>query len=247
MFRRPASRRTSHRFVTSLSLFTVLRLCAVCFSQAGPGSEPQHDNTPQVSRVRHLGVPASFEQFAPYWTEEPGWHSDLQLRNNLAGQELVVTPALRRADGAEVSLAPMVIPPGVVAAVSLHDAIMNSGAQLSATYGSVVLRYRASVPKALNAVVMIHLEGHPVAFHVDASLQPKGWTRGSREGIWWLPRDTATDYLVLTNTADDSIGTNLVLRDSEGKSWQQKVPLGPRQTVRLSARSLLEKAGLRGS
>lgn len=49
----------------------------------------------------------NFEQFAVYWTDEAGWRSELQLRNNLVGQDLTVTPALRSEDGTELQLAPV--------------------------------------------------------------------------------------------------------------------------------------------
>src|SRR6267142_2676803 len=50
------------------------------------------------------------ELIVAYWTTETGWKSELQLRNNLAGQDLVVTPVLRLAgDGAETALAPVTI------------------------------------------------------------------------------------------------------------------------------------------
>ena len=44
--------------------------------------------------------------FAPYWTAEPGWHSEFQLRNNLASGTLTVTPVLRLYTGQEVALTP---------------------------------------------------------------------------------------------------------------------------------------------
>ena len=44
------------------------------------------------------------EQVAAYWTTEPGWRTELQLRNSLASEDLTVTPALRSADGKETAL-----------------------------------------------------------------------------------------------------------------------------------------------
>ena len=58
----------------------------------GPQSAP-HSGTPPL--------PADQEQFISYWTTEAGWHSELELRNNIAAQDLTVTPVLRSADGTE--------------------------------------------------------------------------------------------------------------------------------------------------
>lgn len=233
--------------VLAVTILLALRLFSTAVAETPPASSSRVPTAIKLGRTKHTSVPKDFEQYGVYWTEEPGWHTDFQLRNNLASQELVVTPALRFSDGAELKLSAVTIPSGDVATVSLHEAMAQSAAQFNTSYGSVVLRYRAPVSKALNAVAMIHLEGHPVGFHIDASLQPTEWVRGSREGIWWLPRATATDYLVLTNTADRPLETNLVLRDLNGKSAQRRIPIPARQTIRLSVRSLLQELHLGGA
>ncbi len=186
------------------------------------------------------------EQVAAYWTTEPGWRTELQLRNSLASEELTVTPALRNADGAETALPAVSIKPGEVVSLDLRDVLMKSAPELVGSYGSVVLRYRAPVSRALYAAVMLRVEGRPIAFHLDASFALTDWIRGSREGIWWL-KESASDYLILTNTANRKLDTGLVLYDSRGKSWRQNLSLSPRQTKRVSVRTLLGQAGLSGS
>ena len=230
----------------SVALLLSLAMNLDVAAQTVASSDTKRSHAATQHPVEHLSIPKDFEQFGVYWTEEPGWHTDLQLRNNLAAQELVVTPALRSADGTESKLAPVTIQPGDVVTVPLHEAMMKASLQFAGTYGSVVLRYRAPVGGALQSTAMIHLDGRPIAFHVDAYGQPEGWVAGSREGIWWLPRETATDYLVLTNTGDKPLHTTLILRDSDGRSAQQRVPLAARQTTRLSVRSLLAKSHLGG-
>ena len=60
-------------------------------------------------KAKQKFAPKSLEQHAVYWTDEPGWHSELQLRNNLAAQSLTVTPYLRSSDGNEAALPPVEI------------------------------------------------------------------------------------------------------------------------------------------
>ena len=55
--------------------------------------------------------PKPQESFAPYWTSEPGWATQLQLKNNLSSRPLTVTPVLRLASGQEISLDATTIPP----------------------------------------------------------------------------------------------------------------------------------------
>lgn len=72
-------------------------------AQAPSGSPPPHQRPPMP--------PLDQEQFLGYWTTETGWSSELQLRNNASTEDLIVTPALRLADGAETALAPIIIKP----------------------------------------------------------------------------------------------------------------------------------------
>lgn len=44
-------------------------------------------------------APKPQESYAPYWTSEPGWTTELQLKNNLLKASLTVTPVLRLASG----------------------------------------------------------------------------------------------------------------------------------------------------
>src|SRR5207237_4255003 len=142
----------------------------------------------------HKLSPRPWEQYAVYWTAEPGWKTEIHLRNNLPSQSLTVTPALRTADGTESTLPAVTISPNDVGSVDLGAVITSAAPHLAGQYGSVVLRYTAPVSRALYAAVTVQLPGTPIEFHLDAFPQaPKAMT-GGREGIWWLPRDSAKDW-----------------------------------------------------
>lgn len=195
-----------------------------------------------------LSPAADNEQFVCYWTTETGWMSELQLRNNLVGQDLTVTPALRLADGAETPLAPITLKPQEVQAIDLGAAIAAANApQLVGTYGSVVLRYHSTGYRNLYAAMMIHDVGHPIAFHIDAVGESQAMQDGSREGVWWQPKDTTSDYLILTNQSQNTIPLNLSLYDATGKEAKQNLTLGPGETTRYSVQKLVKAAGLTGT
>jgi hypothetical protein len=206
---------------------------------AGGNAALNHSSSARLSQL------SAFEQYVAYWTTEPGWRTELQLRNNLESAELTVTPALRTADGAETALSPVSIKPSDVVSLDLSS-LLSASPKLDPAYGSLVLRYRANVHRALYAAVMIRADGQPIAFHLDAEFHAASATRASREGIWWLPGESVTDFLILTNTGDRQLDSALTLYDSAGKGWHQALSLGPRQTQRLSVRSLLQKSGLSG-
>ena len=48
--------------------------------------------------------PTQQEVVAAYWTLEPGWNTELEIRNNLLERKLTVTPVLRTATGREIAL-----------------------------------------------------------------------------------------------------------------------------------------------
>jgi hypothetical protein len=190
---------------------------------------------------------ADQEQIVPYWTTETGWKSELQLRNNKIGSDLTVTPVLRTAYGAETTLSAVTIKPQEVKSIDLDAAIGTTAPQLVGTYGSLALRYRSPGSRSLYAALMVRNIGHPFAFHIDATGESQDLQAGSREGVWWLPKDTTSDYLILTNQGKITLPLDLSLYDANGKESKQKVLLGPHETMRYSVRKLILAAGLSGS
>jgi hypothetical protein len=231
------------------SLFVSFVLLLVVPLAAQPAAAQQPKSSSPGTRRTAVPRPASDqEQFVAYWTSETGWSSELQLRNNTPGQNLTVTPVLRLANGEETSLAPVTVAPQEVKSVDVGAAIFAAGApQLIGTYGSVVLRYRSPYAASLYAAMMIRKTGHAVAFHIDAIGESQEFQSGSREGVWWLPKDTTSDYLIVANQGKDPIPLDLSLFDANGKESRQRLLLKPAQTTRYSVRQLLQAAGLGGS
>jgi hypothetical protein len=227
------------RYFLSLAALTAILSTASAQTPSGPPKLPPHFSPPPEL--------ADQEQIVAYWTTETGWKSELQLRNNQVGQDLTVTPVLRIADGAETPLAPVAIKPQEVQAIDLDAAIGTTAPQLVGTYGSLVLRYRSPSSGNLYAALMLRSIGHPVAFHIDATGELQERQAGGREGIWWLPKDTTSDYLILTNDGQNTISADLSLYDSNGKEAKQRILLAPRETTRFSVRKLVLAAGLTGS
>jgi len=93
---------------------------------------------------------------------------------------------------------------------------------------------------------MVRDVGHPIDFHLDAAFQNTDPMPGSREGIWVL-RGSTNDYLVITNSFGQQLDAVLRLYDATGKAWQQSLSLAPRQSKRLSVRSLVLQSGLLGT
>jgi hypothetical protein len=195
------------------------------------------------------------EVFAPYWTSEPGWDTELQLKNNLAAGPLTVTPVLRLASGEEIPLDPVTIDSNVSASVWVNEQLLKHSASAlnqPGSFGSVVLRFTSFNAGNLYAAVVVSLHGGPIGFHVntgpaaDSKVQPGATLAGSREGIWWQPRAAQNDLLVLSNSSEKPLAGTLWLSDAAGKRWSQRVSLGARQTIRLNLHDLTAAAGLSG-
>jgi hypothetical protein len=231
----------SYRNPLSLALF--LFISSSVIGQQPPTPPPPHERPipPQPPAVDQ-------QQAVAYWTTETGWNSELQLRNNALSQDLTVTPVLRLADGAETSLASVTIKPQEVKSIDIAAAISAAGApNLVGTYGSVVLRYSSPSERVLYAAMMVRRIGYPIAFHIDAMGESPDFQAGSREGIWWLPKDSTSDYLILTNQGSDPIPLVLSLYNSVGNENQQRLVLGALETRRFSVRKLAQAAGITGS
>lgn len=173
-------------FQFALLNFALALCCLSSFAQSQTPSGAQgmpHSCKPPT--------PVDQEQFISYWTTETGWRSELQLRNNLASQDLTVTPALRSADGAETLLSPITIKPQEVKTLDVEAAVIGSAPQFIGTYGSLVLRYHSPNLRNLFAMLMIRNVGHSIAYHFDAlgEIQdPKGGTVWQMRDLLWSKR-----------------------------------------------------------
>src|ERR1700733_3393501 len=65
------------------------------------------------------------EVLAPYWSSEPGWDTELQLKNNLAAAPLTVTPVLRLASGEEIPLDPVTIASNASVSVWVNEGLLK--------------------------------------------------------------------------------------------------------------------------
>lgn len=228
---------------------TFLRCCSVGVIFVSSISAIQLRNA-SAQGVKNPGPPLveeDQEQILSYWTAAGGWHSELQLRNNLPVQDLTVTPVIRSADGSEVPLPPTTIKPQEVQSIDLGVALNTYAPQLIGGFGSVALRYRASDNRNLYAAIMVHDTGHPIAFHIDASGESAAYDAGSREGIWWLPSESAKDILVLTNQGKRPLEVVLSISDASGKEVREQLSLSPRQTSLYSVRQFVNSGHLAGS
>ncbi|HXM23172.1 MAG TPA: hypothetical protein VN948_18080 [Terriglobales bacterium] len=215
-----------------------------------------------IPTLVNAAKPASKPQevFAPYWTAEAGWETELQLKNNLAAGPLTVTPVLRLASGQEIALDPVTIPSNASVSVWVNEALLKHSAGLlnqPGSYGSVAFRFTSFNARNLYASAVLSLHGGPIGFQINAypAAGSEAWPRaalaGSREGIWWQPRpvelgQAENDVLILSNSSDRTLAGTLWLSDAAGKRWSQRLSLAAHQTRRLNVRELVGAAGLSG-
>jgi hypothetical protein len=98
-----------------------LTLCLSCPGIFAQNPEPVHKPHPPYPAE---WKPTPQELFLSYWTVEPGWSTELEVRNNVAWRDLTVTPVLRMAAGTEISLEPVTVPPEHVATVDVRQALL---------------------------------------------------------------------------------------------------------------------------
>ncbi|MGB8473510.1 MAG: hypothetical protein WCE61_05420 [Candidatus Acidiferrum sp.] len=236
---------TARRISRQLGPLLLLAVLAMCAPHGANAQSAQTNTLPH--HLAPVPQPAGQKQFLSYWTTEAGWNTELVLRNNLETQPLTVVPAVRSSAGDETVLPSVTIQPGDVTSIDLFETLLKSAPQLAGSWGSLVLRFTAAAHRALYAYAMVRATARPIIFHLDATERGSTYETGSREGIWWLPWETTTGFLILTNTGDQEIQTVLTLTDSGGSIWQQSIPLDARQSQRLSMRYLIEQSGMTGS
>ena len=111
------------------------------------------------------------EVFAPFWSVQPGWHTELMIRNNTT-QQLSVLPVLRRRTGSEVPLEPVVLAGNEAKMIPVAEVLgrVAPGVVSEAdAFGSVVFRYQAVAAGNIYASVLLGRTGSPIEFHFDAA------------------------------------------------------------------------------
>ena len=210
-----------------------------------------------------LGIPQIFaarvpprlasqhEQFVPYWTAESGWHTEIELRNNLQQLAMVVKTDLRLSDGTAFRLADVTIPANDVKVVELGQALASAAPQLvghEGAFGSLVFRYNSFSTSNLYASAMIHLDGHPIEYHVDAFHVTATATTADYDGMWWAPQPSAKQFLVLGNYAKEQAKARIsIFNDAGFRANTSDFSLNPGQTVRVDLQDEVRKAGVGGT
>lgn len=82
---------------------------------------------------------------------------------------------------------------------------------------------------------------------IDAMGQLENDADFLREGVWWLPNEKVSDYLILTNQGDQKMPMNLSLYDASGKTYTKALSLSARAIMRLSVRQLMHEGNFSGS
>lgn len=219
----------------TLRLVSVLSLsCVLAFSQA-PAT---------------LGKVEGQVVYAPFWTLEPGWHTHFGVRNSLADKSVTVTPILRLSNGREIPLTARTIGPNQAIEVDVEQELTKLApgvVQKVGAYGSVAFKFSGTHTRNIYADSMVSMPGHPIAFHFDAVMQDTQFAAGSQESIWWLPRDSASEILVVSNNGVRAVLGWVELYGPDGTAWRKRLTFGSGETMKLDVRELVRSAKLEGT
>ncbi len=215
--------RKAFRAITAAPL---LLLCSsfLC-AQSAP---PEHPPRPTlVGPAKWNPSPQSVS--TAYWTLEPGWNTDLEMRNNLRSRELTITPVLRTATGEELSLAPVTVAPQHVLSLNLRSLAKANPKVLSylGSFGSAVFRFDGIYADNLFAATIVRREGAPIDFHFDGQESGPNYNSGGIEGMWWLPAASSTDYLILSNPLKTTVSGTLALSSAFASHRSIAISLAP--------------------
>ena len=169
----------NHRLATLFAPVSILLLAAV----AATCQPPQPHFLRSLGRRSHwpIRVPTQQEVIASYWSLEPGWNTELEVRNNLAKRQLTVTPVLRTAAGREIALPDIVLASEEVTSINLQQAVAEVAPELvnhMGLFGSAAVRFAGLNDRNVFAATMVYREGHPIDFHFD------GYDAASNDGYF---------------------------------------------------------------
>jgi hypothetical protein len=222
--------RSSRRILTISLLLVAYPLTA----QSPQAKRPD----PRVTRMTPDWTASPQELFASYWTLEPGWSTELEIRNNVPWRNLRVTPVLRIATGAEVPLTPVTVRPDEIVSVNLQEAVASVKPELvgkMGSFGSVVFRFEGTGGANAFGAAVVRRDGRPIEFHFDAD----EFMSNAVEGMWWLPTESSTAYLLLSNPTLSPASAKLTLTDSSGAAHRFALTVVAGQSQRINIREVL--------
>jgi len=226
------------RTIRAISI--TLSLLLVASAVSAQDAPPKHGVRP-----KHLG-PAKWEPSqqqisAAYWTLEPGWNTDIEIRNNVESRELTVTPVINLSSGKEFPLSPVTVAARHVISLDLRS-LVESDSQLHeavGSFGSISFRYQSLHAGNVFAAAMVHREGAPIDFHFDASaVGTQLYPTAGLEGVWWVPAQSSTTYLILSNPSRKVVTGSLAF-SMLSKNRRVPLRLEPGQTMRIDVREML--------
>src|SRR5581483_1020434 len=213
---------------------------AFCISTAQNRPDPPKPRPPQPAKWE----PKPQQVFVPYWTLEPGWNTTLEIRNNVAQREISVQPVLRTAAGVEVPLPVVSVSSDHVVSINLREAAAAALGLINqlGSFGTVVYRFDGLDASNIFASAVVQAIGAPISFHFDSGGGDE--TDVQRfEGVWWLPQQTSTGYLIIANASSSPVQIRANFTDPSGKAHTTTVGIGPRQATRLNVRDIVSSAG----
>ena len=186
------------------------------------------------------------EVIAPYWSLESGWKTSFEIRNNLPTEAMRVTPVLRTHSGEELRLPVIEVGSEQIRSVDLHSLLTENQARRlrNSPYGSVAFQFEGWGLRNIYASTMITMPGHPIGFHFDAIGHYARAESHEFSGVWWMPNETLTNYLLITNNSEEPVRLSLRISGADFAWTEDMIPLGPRQSRRVVVREMLQKHGI---
>src|SRR5581483_4156962 len=212
--------------------------CLWAAAQTRP--DPPKPRPPQPAKWE----PKPQQVFVPYWTLEPGWNTTLEIRNNVTQRDISVQPVLRTAAGVEVPLPVLSVSSDHVVSINLREAAAAALGLINqlGSFGTVVYRFDGLDASNIFASAVVQAIGAPISFHFDSDGGDEGDVQRF-EGVWWLPQQTSTGYLIIANASSAPVQIRANFTDPSGKAHTTTVGIGPRQATRLNVRDIVSSAG----
>jgi hypothetical protein len=190
------------------------------------------------------------EQFGVYWTNTPGWDTDIQIRNNYLAGPIKVTPSLRLSGGGEITLPEVTVRSSEVQTLDVGALLAKVAPGVAGTvgaWGSLVVRYTSNHLRNIYVAMIVRSTAHPIMFHLDAFPRPLNFQSGSREGIWWIENQQDAHALILTNLSDHKVQSEVSLSNASGQERVLPVEIAAFQSLKFELSELLHSAGLSGT
>ena len=232
--------RVSRRTLFTVCLLLLFVICSLLlsYSHATNAQESIRD----AGDIQSEDPISEFMIAAPYWSNEKGFVSTIEMKNYRVDELLIVTPVLYPLHGHEIKLDPIALNPSETRLLNINEVL--KARREKRTVGAVEISYSHTTEGVFGANLTVLNEAQSLVYNFQLQM-PEQTNR--LEGLWWFPDQETDGFVAVQNASADPVTATPTLYIDQRPYQLKALRLQPHEMRLIELRHELRKLGLKNS